>query len=55
MTIGLKNITTKSYTNPNPQILHTVVSRRLQGTVRGLGYWGARDYAKREAPSLLNK
>ena len=55
MTIGLKNITTKSYTNPNPQIIHTVVSRRLQGTVRGLGYWGARDYAKKCRPDLLLK
>ena len=55
MTIGLKNITTWSYTNPNPQNINTVVSRRLQGTARGLGYWGARDYAKNKQPGLLPK
>ena len=55
MTIGLKNITTKSHTNPNPQDLLTVIRRRLQGTARGLGYWGARDYAKKCRPDLLLK
>ena len=55
MTIGLKNITTKSHTNPNPQDLLTVIRRRLQGTARGLGYWGARDYAKKNRPDLLLK
>ena len=55
MTIGLKNITTKSHTNPNPQDLLTVIRRRLQGTARGLGYWGARDYAKKYRPDLLLK
>ena len=55
MTIGLKNITTKSYTNPNPQDLHTVISRRLHRATRGLGYWAARDYAKQYQPGLLLK
>ena len=55
MTIGLKNITTKSYINPNPQNLLTVISRRLQGKTLGLGYWAARDYVKENQPGLLLK
>ena len=55
MTISLKNLTTKSYTNPNPQNLLTVISRRLQGKTLGLGYWAARDYAKKYWPGLLLK
>ena len=53
MTISIRTILNNS--NGKRIVTDALIVRRLNNKVKGLGYWGARDYAKREAPSLLNK